>query len=160
MRWAHFHSLLSQLMLKFFSDVLSAEIEFDALDQLSRSDMELLHNELSEMVTTLNDAVSDAKAKAAVSGVPLDKHWLHRINTKKRIVLKFATEVNSKLHGGTTVEQRAEYDRIYKAQYRAILVEEFGEDTLLEIEQEVLDKARATYHEWIASTKQRVWFIP
>ncbi|NBS69076.1 hypothetical protein EBT31_09200 [bacterium] len=147
-------------MLRFFSNALSTEIEFEKLDQLSNADLETLHKELSELVTTLSSAVSDAKAKAAASGVPLDPHWLHRINTKKRITLKFATEINSRLQGGTTVEQRAEYDRIYRAQFRAILLEEFGEEELLEIEQEVLDKARAAYHDWIASTKQRAWFVP
>lgn len=152
--------IVSQLMLKFFSNALSTEVEFEKLDQLSRADMEAFHAELSEMVTTLSGVVGEAKIKAAASGVPLDEHWLHRVNTKKRITLKFATELNSRLQGGTTVEQRAEYDRIYRAQFRAILLEEFGEAALLEIEQEVLDKARAAYQDWIASTKQRVWFIP
>lgn len=147
-------------MLKFFSSALSAEVEFEKLGELSREDMKLLHDEMCAMVTTLSSVIAEAKAKAAVSGVPLDENWLHRINTKKRITLKFATELNSKMQGGTTVEQRAEYDRIYRAEFRAILLEEFGEAALQEIEQEALDKARATYQAWIDSTKQRAWFIP
>lgn len=147
-------------MLKFFSNALSAEIEFEKLDQLSKADMEAFHSELALMVTTLSTVLGEAKLKASASGVPLDEHWLHRVNTKKRIALKFATELNSRLQGGTTVEQRTEYERIYKAQFRAILLEEFGEAALLEIEQEVLDKARAAYQDWIVSTKQRAWFIP
>jgi hypothetical protein len=41
-----------------------------------------------------------------------------------------------------------------------MLVEEFGEAELREIEQEVLDKARAAYQAWIESTGQRKWFVP
>lgn len=147
-------------MLKFFSNALSTEVEFEKLDQLSRADMEAFHAELSEMATTLSGVIGEAKLRASASGVPLDDHWLHRVNTKKRITLKFATELNSRLQGGTTVEQRAEYDRIYRTQFRAILLEEFGEAALQEIEQEALDKARAAYQGWIDSTKQRAWFIP
>jgi hypothetical protein len=147
-------------MLKFFSNVLSVEVEFERIGSLTKHELEVFHDELSEMVTTLNSVLTEAKAKERASGVPLNGDWLHRVNTKKRIALKFATEVHSCLQGGTTVEQRSEYDRIYKAQLRAILLEEFGEAGLQELEQEVLDKARAAYQTWIDSTKQRMWFVP
>jgi hypothetical protein len=147
-------------MLKFFSNVLSVEVEFERIGSLTKQELEAFHDELSEMVTTLNSVLTEAKAKERASGVPLNGDWLHRVNTKKRIALKFATEVHSCLQGGTTVEQRSEYDRIYKAQLRAILLEEFGEAGLQELEQEVLDKARAAYQTWIDSTKQRMWFVP
>ena len=147
-------------MLKFFSTVLSVEVEFERIGSLTKHELEAFHDELSEMVTTLNSVLTEAKTKERASGVPLNSDWLHRVNTKKRIALKFATEVHSCLQGGTTVEQRSEYDRIYKAQLRAILLEEFGEAGLQELEQEVLDKARAAYQTWIDSTKQRMWFVP
>jgi len=147
-------------MLKFFSNALSTEVEFEKIDELDKADMEAFHTELCDIISTLSNVVAEAKVKASASGVPLDIHWLHRVNTKKRIALKFATELNSRMQGGSTVKQRAEYERIYKAQFRAILLEEFGETALLEIEQEVLDKTRVAYQDWIASTKQRAWFIP
>jgi hypothetical protein len=58
------------------------------------------------------------------------------------------------------VSQRAAYDRIYRAQFRATLLEEFDEAELRELEQEVLVKARAAYQAWIDSTNQRCWFVP
>lgn len=147
-------------MLKFFSNALSKEIGFEQISDLQPCDLEPFHAELCEVVSALNAVVTDAKSKERASGVPVNADWMHRVNTKKRIALKFATEVNSRLHGGTTVDQRAAYDRIYREQFRATLLEEFSESELREIEQEVLDKARAAYQAWIDSTKQRMWFIP
>jgi hypothetical protein len=147
-------------MLTFFSNALSTEVEFDKLRELSDLELMEFHKELSDVVAALSDAVTEAKAKERSSGIPLDQNWLHKIGTKKRIALKFATEAHSLRQGGTTVLQRSEYDRIYRAQFRAMLVEEFGEAELREIEQEVLDKARAAYQAWIESTGQRKWFVP
>lgn len=147
-------------MLTFFSNSLSKQLVFDELQGLSEADLKVFHDEIGQVVSTLNTVITEAKTKERASGVPLDANWLHKVNTKKRIALKFATEANSLLQGGTTVSQRAAYDRIYRDQFRATLLEEFEEAELRELEQEVLAKARATYQAWIDSTKQRCWFVP
>lgn len=148
------------LMLTFFSNALSKDVSFDALADLSREQMESFHNELSEVVAALNEVVTTAKNKEAASGIPVDGNWLHRVNTKKRIAIKFATELYSQLHGGTTQIQRAQYKRIYKEQFRLALLEEFGEEELQGLEREVLEKTRAIYQNWIDSTQQSLWFVP
>ena len=147
-------------MLKFFSNSLSREVEFDAVASLNSPDLETLHEELKEVVNTLNDVVTGAKSKERASGIPMDPNWMHRVNTKKRIALKFATEVHSRLNGGSTVEQRAEYRRIYDAKFRAMLLEEFGEEELQQIERELVDASKEIYKQWIESTGQRMWFVP
>jgi hypothetical protein len=147
-------------MITFFSNALSAEVEFDKLDQLDHEQLQSFHDELRDIVIALNRVVTDAKAKEQVSGIPLDANWLHKVNTKKRIALKFAAEANSRLQGGSTLNQRVEYERIYKERYRKMLVEEFGEEELQSIEREIVDEAREEYKKWIASTGQRMWFIP
>jgi hypothetical protein len=147
-------------MLTFFSNSLSRQLTFEELKSLGEDDLKLFHEEVSQVVSTLNAVVNEAKAKERASGIALDANWLHKVNTKKRIALKFATEANSLIHGGTTVSQRAAYDRIYRAQFRATLLEEFDEAELRELEQEVLVKARAAYQAWIDSTNQRCWFVP
>ena len=147
-------------MLTFFSNSLSRQLTFQELSGLDEADLKAFHEEISQVIGTLSCVVNEAKAKERASGVALDATWLHRVNTKKRIALKFATEANSLLQGGTTVSQRAAYDRIYREQFRATLLEEFEEAELRELEQEVLTKARATYQAWIASTNQQCWFVP
>jgi hypothetical protein len=147
-------------MLTFFSTSLGKEIEFAAVDQLSVEDMETFHTELVEIVKALAQVSADAKGKAEASGVPVDVNWLHRVHTKKRIALKFANEVNSRLQGGTTVQQRIKYDQLYKAAYRDVLLDEFGPDAFEELEDDVLTIARKRYQDWIHETKQTMWFVP
>lgn len=147
-------------MLKFFSNALSNEVTLEQLSGLAPEQLESLHGGLKEIVSALDQAVEDAKVKQRASGVPLDANWLHRVSTKKRIVLKFATETHSLLQGGTTIAQRTTYDRLYKAKFREALVEEFGEEELADLEREVLESARTAYREWIESTGQRMWFVP
>ena len=129
-------------MLTFFSNSLSKQLTFEYLSKLDEADLKVFHEEVSQVVSTLTAVVSEAKAKERASGIALDANWLHKVNTKKRIALKFATEANSLLQGGTTVSQRAAYDRIYRDQFRATLLEEFEEAELRELEQEVLAKAQ------------------
>lgn len=147
-------------MPTFFSNFLSKQLTFEDLSSLEEADLKVFHEEVSQVISTLDAVVSEAKAKERASGIALDANWLHKVNTKKRIALKFSTEAYSLIHGGTTVSQRAAYHRIYKAQFRATLLEEFDEAELQALEQEVLAKARATYQAWIDSTKQRCWFVP
>jgi len=149
-----------QTVLTFFSNALSDNIEFRKLSELSDAELADFNAELSTVVEALDKAVADAKATARSTGVPVDSDWLHRVGTKKRIALKFSAEILSLRQGGTTTAQKAEYERIYKALYRAMLLEEFGEVELKEFEQEVLDKARAAYQTWIESTGQRTWYAP
>ena len=147
-------------MLTFYSNALSKQLTFDDLRDTSTEELQQFHKEISDAVTTLNKVISEAKAKERASGVPLDPNWLHRVNTKKRIALKFAAEANSLMHGGSAAAQRAAYERIYREQFRATLLEEFDESELCELEREVLDKSRTTYNAWLSSTKQQRWFIP
>lgn len=147
-------------MLTFYSASLLKDIPYDSLGDLDKTQLEAFHRELLNAVQALDRVLTDAKARERVSGIACDPHWLHRVQTKKRIALKFATEVNSRLNGGSTVEQRSEYERIYKAVFRKFMVDEFGEEELAVIEQELLTDARAKYAKWIAETNQRMWFIP
>lgn len=147
-------------MLTFYSNALSKQVAFDDLRVASTEELQELHKELSEAVSALNGVLTEAKARERASGVPLDPNWLHRVNTKKRIVLKFAAEANSRMHGGSAATQRAAYERIYREQFRATLLEEFDDNELRELEREVLDKSRAAYNAWLTSTKQQCWFVP
>lgn len=147
-------------MLTFFSNSLARHVTFEQLAELSKPHLEQFHAELCETVSTLNTVLTEAKTKERASGVPLDGDWFHRVNTKKRIALKFATEAHSRMQGGTTVTQRQRYDELYRQRLRAILVEEFGEAELQEIEKEAVQAAKADYRTWIESTKQTMWFVP
>lgn len=147
-------------MLTFFSNTLSRHIQFVEVEQLDKPQMEAFHAELCEVVGALNTVLTEAKDKERASGVATDPNWLHKVNTKKRIALKFATEAHSRLHGGSTEEQRRHYAQLYKQRLRAILVEELGEADLQDIEQEAVQAAKAEYRTWIESTKQPLWFVP
>lgn len=146
--------------LTFTSQALATDVRFDELGNLEQAALSTLHGELTELITTLDGVLTDAKNKARASGVPLNEHWIHKVTTKKRIALKFATEIYSRLNGGTTVSQRSEYDRIYKNVFAAMMVEEFGEDGWKEVQQEAVEAARKQYQAWIAETKQTCWFVP
>jgi len=147
-------------MLTFFSNSLSRHVQFDQLEALNKEQLSLFYTELCETVGTLNAVLTEAKSKERASGVPMDPDWLHRVSTKKRIALKFATEAHSRIHGGTTIEQRQKYEELYKQRLRAILVEEFGENELQEIEQEAMQAAKTDYRTWVETTKQPMWFVP
>lgn len=147
-------------MVKFDSSTLMREVDLGEVNALPKEQLTEFHAELRSVVDALTDALNGAKEKARLSGVPLDETWKHRVMTKRRIALKFATEANACLQGGSSVMQRLEYDRIYKARFRAMLVEEFGEAELQEIEQEILDASRKQYDAWLAATQQHKWFIP
>ena len=147
-------------MLTFFSNSLSRHVQFDQLEALDKEQLSAFHAELCETVGMLNTVITDAKNKERASGVPVDPDWLHRVSTKKRIALKFATEAHSRIHGGTTIEQRQKYEELYKQRLRAILVEEFGENELQEIEQEAMHAAKTDYRTWVETTKQPMWFVP
>jgi hypothetical protein len=147
-------------MINFFSQKLSQTIPFDEVQQLSEEQLQDFHAELKEVVRALDAAVTDAAAKERSTGVPPSADWLHRINTKRRIAMKFAAEVYSKMHGGTTVEQRAEYERMYRSRFRAMLEEEFGAAELGEIERELIAETKKEYQDWIAKSGQRAWFTP
>lgn len=147
-------------MIRFISDSLGRNVMFDDISKLSGDELERFHKELQSTATALNDVLSEAKEREHSTGIPPAADWLHRVTTKKRIVLRFAAEVNSRLHGGSTVEQRAAFDRMYRARFRAMLVEEFGEAELAEIEQEILAAAKDDYRAWIAKTNQQMWFVP
>ena len=79
-------------MLTFFSNSLSRHVQFDQLEALDKEQLSAFHAELCETVGMLNTVITDAKNKERASGVPVDPDWLHRVSTKKRIALKFATE--------------------------------------------------------------------
>ena len=147
-------------MISFYSDKLARRIDFDAVQELSREELKTFHDELVLIVKALENTILDANQKQNASGIPLSQDWLHRVNTKKRIALKFAAEANSRLNGGSTIEQRAKYEAIYRDKFRAMLEEEFGPDVLKEIERELIDASRSAYKEWIASTNQTMWFVP
>jgi hypothetical protein len=144
----------------FFSNALCKSIGLDEVHTLTREQLDEFHAELLEVVEALDRTVTDAHVKAKASGIPADRNWLHRIGTKKRIALKFATEVKSRMEGGSTLQQRSEYDRIFKAKFRAVLEEEFGEAELVELEREVATAAKQEYKQWIAKTAQRMWYVP
>jgi enoyl reductase-like protein len=146
--------------LHFFSHYLARDVLYDELGELSAEQLDALHGELAESVNALDSTMATAKAKAQATGVELDRGWVHRVATKKRIVLKFAAEVNSRRQGGTTRQQRDHYNRLHRELYRAALLEEFDEAELLDLEREVVEKTRAAYAAWIASTDQRMWFVP
>lgn len=147
-------------MIIFYSDKLAKRVDFDEVQQLSRDELKTFHDELVLVVKALENTIVDANQKQSASGIPLSQDWLHRVNTKKRIALKFAAEVNSRLNGGSTIEQRAKYEAIYKDKFRAMLEDEFGPDVLKEIERELIDESRSAYKEWIAQTGQTMWFVP
>lgn len=147
-------------MINFYSDKLAKRIAFDEVQQLSREELKTFHDELVLIVKALENTILDANQKQSASGIPLSQDWLHRVNTKKRIALKFAAEANSRLSGGSTIEQRAKYETIYRDKFRAMLEEEFGPDVLKQIERELIDEARSAYREWIAETNQTMWFVP
>jgi hypothetical protein len=147
-------------VLTLYSEKLRRDVLFSEIGDLDQDELKAFHDELIVVAKALESAVAEAQEKYRVSGVPLSNDWLHRVNTKKRIVLKFASEVNSQQHGGSTVKQRIEYDKIYKAKFRAMLEEEFGAAELREIERQLVAEAKAEYHAWLSKTKQHAWFIP
>lgn len=144
----------------FFSNSLCKTVCLEDVSGLNATQLKEFHAELLGVVEALDRTVTDVHDKSKASGIPADKNWLHRIGTKKRIALKFAAEVKSCMEGGSTLQQRAEYDRMYKAKFRAVLIEEFGEPELVEIEREVATATRQEYKNWIAKTSQRMWYVP
>ena len=146
-------------MVTFYSDALTQLVEFDKINELSKQELRFFHGELLQVVNSLEESIKSAKIKEARSSVPTDVNWMHRITTKRRIASKFATEVLSLLQGGSASVQRVEYDRLYKAELDAFLTFEFG-DELPVIRQELLDKTKAAYRQWIEETEQIMWFVP
>lgn len=146
--------------LKFFSNSLCRDVLLTELGGLTKDQLADLHKELAAVVVALDATVQEAHSKASASGIPADKNWLHRIATKKRIALKFAAEAHSQLQGGTTIEQREEYERIYRAKLRTVLENEFGKQEYRELEREVRKFAVEQYKQWIAQTNQRAWYQP
>lgn len=147
-------------MVTFFSEALHQVVVFDRITELSRDEMQTFQAELRQIVSQLDDAIAKEKQNAQLSGIPVNADWLHRITTKRRIALKFATELGSQLQGGTTLKQRAEYEQIYRAKLRAFLEAEFGVTELEEIERELVQESKKEYAAWIEKTNQRMWFLP
>jgi hypothetical protein len=147
-------------MITFSSETLHKVVVFDEVSKLSRQDLVDFHEELKSVVAVLDQVIETNNKRADLSGIPANADWMHRINTKRRIALKFAVEVGSQLKGGTTVHQRAEYEKIYKAKFRKFLEEEFGVTELEEIEQEIVAESKKEYVGWIEKTGQQMWFLP
>ena len=147
-------------MITFHSDALNRTVQFDQVGSLNEEELRLFHEELTSVVKTLDDVIFSAKQKEKASGVPVSSDWVHRVTTKRRVALKFATEAYSQLHGGTTVQQRIEYDKIYRIKLREFLESEFEADELAEIDKELISESRKAYEAWIQKTNQRMWFVP
>ena len=147
-------------MLTFFSQRLVRTIGFEEIASLTEDEAEQFHTELKLTIYDLENVLAEATAKEKVTGIAIDEHWRHRVGTKRRIALKFASELHSKLHGGTTVPQRVEYERIYRSKFRAMLEKEFGPTELVEIEAEIATEAKAEYRGWLDKTGQHAWFAP
>ena len=147
-------------MLNFFSQRLVRTIRFEEIANLTEDETEQFHTELKLTIYDLENVLAEAIAKQKVTGIPIDEHWRHRVGTKRRIALKFASELHSKLHCGTTVPQLVEYERIYRSKFRAMLEKEFGPTELKEIEAEIATEAKREYRDWLDKTGQHAWFAP
>lgn len=147
-------------MVTFFSQRLVKTIGFEEISSLTAEEAEQFHTELKLTIYDLENVLAEATSKEKVTGIPIDEHWRHRVATKRRIALKFASELHSKLHGGTTVPQRVEYERIYRSKFRAMLQEEFGPTALAKIESEIAAEAKQEYRDWLDKTGQHAWFSP
>jgi hypothetical protein len=147
-------------MYTFFSNAMSRTVTLEDLESINPTTLCEFHAELKQVVSSLDDVITTAKNKEKATGIAVNSDWLHKVNHKKRIALKFAAEVHSRLNGGSAAEQREQYKRIYKQQLRLAMIEEFGEAELAEFEKEVLDKAKDLYHAWVKETDQGLWFVP
>lgn len=147
-------------MLTFFSQRLVRTVGFEEISNLNEDEATQFHTELKLVIYDLEAVLAEAAAKEKVTGIPIDEHWRHRVATKRRIALKFASELHSKLHGGTTVPQRVEYERMYRAKFRAMLEKEFGPAELAEIEAEIASETKKEYHDWLDKTGQHAWYAP
>lgn len=148
------------LTLTFHSDALNRTVQFDQVGNLEQEDLKVFHKELTGIVQSLEGVISTAKQRERASGVPVNQDWLHRVTTKRRVALKFASEAFSQLNGGTTVKQRIEYDKIYRIKLREFLEAEFDADELAQIDRDLIAATKKEYSAWLENTNQRMWFVP
>lgn len=147
-------------MVRFFSNKLNREIRIELVSKMKPDELKLFHDELKYVIASLTDTINEANERKQATGVDGDVDWLHRVTTKRRIAMKFAHECSTVGQGGSALDQQQVYERMYSSKFRALLVEEFGEEELAAIEREITEAATVDYKAWLTSTKQKMWYVP
>lgn len=147
-------------MVRFFSNKLNREIRIELVSKMKPDELKLFHEELKYVIASLTDTINEANERKQATGVDVDSGWLHRVTTKRRIAMKFAHECSTVGQGGSALGQQQVYERMYSSKFRALLVEEFGEEELAAIEREITEAATVDYKAWLTSTKQKMWYVP
>ena len=128
----------------FNSKSLEREISLQQIHELTPSQARNLHAELVIAVQSMDEKVTEALASEHVSGIPVDKDWVHRVKKKRRICVAFATQVKQILdapqHQATSVSN---FTTIFQRRFEELLLEELGHTVLDEIKAEARDLALA-----------------
>jgi|SanBayMetagenome_1026888.scaffolds.fasta_scaffold00568_6 hypothetical protein len=147
-------------MVRFYSNKLNREIAIAVVSKMKPDEVKVFHEELKYVIESLTDTINEANERKKATGADVDSDWLHRVTTKRRIAMKFAHECSTVSQGGSTLDQQLVYERMYRSKFRALLVEEFGEEELAAIEREITEAATAEYKAWLQTNKQQMWYVP
>ncbi len=127
----------------FNSKSLEREVSLQQIHELTPSQARNLHAELVIAVQSMDEKVTEALASEHVSGIPVDKDWVHRVKKKRRICVAFATQVKQMLDAPPAPAATGNFTTVFQRRFEELLVEELGQTIFDEIKSEARDLALA-----------------